>query len=82
MLKVGLRLPLSALHPRLLQYLGLAITQITSNAWRIFLGAKVLYGVLTNGECQLTVEELFHCYHPFEIVKSKGIYSFIEEAVA
>ena len=32
MLKVGLRFPLSALHRHLLQYLGLAITQISLNA--------------------------------------------------
>ena len=42
-LKAGLRFPLSALHRRLLQYLGLAVTQISPNAWRVFLGAKVLY---------------------------------------
>ena len=77
MFKVGLRLPLSALHCCLLQYLGLAVTQIAPNAWRIFLGAEVLYGIQTNGERQLTVEEFFHCYRPFEIVKSKGIYSFL-----
>ena len=77
MFKARLRLPLGALHHRLLQYLGLATTQITLNAWRIFLSAEVLYGVLTNRECQLTVEEFFHCYRPSEIVKSKGIYSFL-----
>ena len=32
MLKVGLRFPLSALHHCLLQYLGLAVTQISLNA--------------------------------------------------
>ena len=32
MLKVGLRFPLSGLHRRLLQYLGLAVTQISPNA--------------------------------------------------
>ena len=32
MLKAGLRFPLSALHYRLLQYLGLVITQISPNA--------------------------------------------------
>ena len=62
MFKARLRLPLSALYHRLLQYLGLAVTQITLNAWRIFLGVEVLYGVLTNGEHQLTMEKFFHCY--------------------
>ena len=77
MFKAGLRLPLSALHHRLLQYLGLIVTQIALNAWRIFLGAEVLYGVLTNGRRQLIVEEFFHCYRPSKTVKSRGIYSFL-----
>ena len=34
MLKLGLRFPLSSLHCQLLQYLGLAVTQISPNAWR------------------------------------------------
>ena len=77
MFKAGLRLPLSTLHRRLLQYLGIAVTQITPNSWRVFLGAKVLYRVLTNGERKLTVEEFFHCYRPTEIVQSRGMYSFL-----
>ena len=32
MLKAGLRFPLSALHHRLLQYLGLVVTQVSPNA--------------------------------------------------
>lgn len=47
MFKARFRLPLSALHHRLLQYLGLPITQISPNAWRIFISAKVLYRVLS-----------------------------------
>ena len=59
MLKAGLSFPLSALHRRLLQYLGLAVTQISSNAWRVFLGDEVLYGVMSDGACRMTVEEFF-----------------------
>ena len=44
MLKVGLRFLLSARHRHLFQYLGLVVTQISPNAWRVFLGAEVLYG--------------------------------------
>ena len=73
MFKAGLRFPLSALHRRLLQYLGLAITQVFSNAWRVFLGMEVLYGVLSNGAHRMTVEEFFHCYRPSEIVQSRGM---------
>ena len=68
MLKAGLRFPLSALHRRLLQYLGLAVTQISSNAWRVFLGVEVLYEAMSDRACRLTVEEFFHCYRPTKIV--------------
>uniref|UniRef100_A0A7N2LC38 Uncharacterized protein n=1 Tax=Quercus lobata TaxID=97700 RepID=A0A7N2LC38_QUELO len=51
MLKTRLRFPLSSLYRRLLQYLGLAITQISSNTWKVFLGVEVLYGVTTDGAC-------------------------------
>ena len=76
MLKAGLRFPLSSLHRQLLQYLGLAVTQISPNAWRVFLGVEVLYEAMSNEARRLTVKEFFHCYHPDEIAKSKGMYSF------
>ena len=77
MLKAGLRFLLSALHRRLLQYLGLVVTQISLDAWRVFLGAKVLYGAMFDGARRMTVEEFFHCYLPSEITQSKGMYSFM-----
>ena len=58
-LKAGLRFPLSALHRCLLQYLGLSITQISPNAWRIFLGVEVLYGVMSDRARRMMVEEFF-----------------------
>ena len=38
---------------------------------------EVLYGVLTNRERKLTVEEFFHYYCPSEIIQSRGIYCFL-----
>lgn len=76
-LKRGLRFPLSAFHHHLLQYLGLAVTQISLNAWKVFLGAEVLYGVMSNRARRITMKEFFHCYLPSEIVQSKGMYSFV-----
>lgn len=76
-LKAGLRFPLSSLHPELLQYLGLSISLISPNAWRVFIAMKVLYGAMSNGKRRLTVREFLHCYHPDEIDKSRGIYSFV-----
>ena len=62
MLKAGLRFLLSSLHRRLLQYPGVAVTQISLNAWKVFLGIKVLYGAMFGGAWRLTVEEFFNCY--------------------
>ena len=81
MLKAGLRFPLSALHCRLLQYLGLAVTQIALNACRVFLSVEVLYGAMSNGARRLTVEEFFHCYCPTKIIQSKGMCSFVPRSL-
>ena len=80
-LKVGLRFSLNALHCCLLQYLGLAVTQISPNTWKVFLGVEVLYRVMSNGAHGIMVEEFFHCYHPSEITQSKGMYSFVPRSL-
>ena len=76
-LKAGLRFPLSSLHHELLKYLGLSFSQISPNAWRVFIAMEVLYGTMSNGAKSLTVREFLHCYCPNEIDKSKGMYSFV-----
>ena len=77
MLKAGLRFLLSALHFRLLQYLGLAVTQIAPNTLKVFLSVEVLFGAIFGDARRLMVEEFFHCYCPTKIVQSKGMYSFV-----
>ena len=47
------------------------------NTWRVFLGAEVLYGVMTNAARRMMVEEFFHCYHPSEIIQLRGMYCFM-----
>ena len=42
MFAVGMRLPLTVLHHQLAIFLGLSISQIAQNAWRIFIGAEIL----------------------------------------
>ena len=42
MFATGLRLPLTALHHQLANFLGLFLSQIAPNAWRIFIRAKIL----------------------------------------
>ena len=44
MFAIGLRFPLTELHHQLANYLGLFVSQITPNAWRIFLGVEVIWG--------------------------------------
>ena len=41
---------------------------------------KVLYRAMSNGARRLMLEEFFHCYHPTEIVQSKGMYSFVPKS--
>ena len=77
MLKVGLRFLLSSLHRCLLQYLGVVVTQIAPNAWRVFHGVEVLYGAMSDGARWLTVEGFFNCYHLAKIAQSMGMYSFV-----
>ena len=66
MLKAGLRFPLSTLHRELLKYLGLSVTQISLNAWRVFIA--------------MTVREFLHCYRPDKIDRSRGMYSFASKS--
>ena len=49
MFVTGLRLLLTALHRQLANFLGLSVSQITPNAWRIFIGAEILWGSLSGG---------------------------------
>ena len=76
-LKAGLRFPLNSLYRELLKYLGLSVSQISPNAWRVFIAMEVLYGAMSNDARSLTVREFLHCYHPDKIDKSKGMYSFV-----
>ena len=76
-LKASLRFPLNSLHRELLKYLGLSVSQISPNAWRVFIAMEVLYGAKSNGARSLTVREFLHGYLPDEIDKSKGMYKFV-----
>ena len=76
MFTVGLRLPLTAFHRQLVDYLGLSVSQIAPNAWRTFIGAEILWGSLSGGNSQLMLDEFFYCYRPHHISSSKGTYHF------
>ena len=76
MFAAELRLPLTALHRQLLNYLGLSVNQIAPNVWRTFIGAEILWGSLSEGNRQLTLDEFFYCYRLHHISSSKGTYQF------
>ena len=76
MFAAGLRLPLTALHCQLVNYLGLSVSQIAPNAWRTFIGAEILWGSLNGRNRQLTLDKFFYCYKPHHISSSKGTYHF------
>ena len=42
MFEAGLRLSLTTLHLQLANFLGLSVSQIAPNAWRIFIGFEIL----------------------------------------
>ena len=46
---IGLRLPLNQLTRSLLQRLGIAIFQLAPNSSRTFMGAKELWGIMSEG---------------------------------
>ena len=76
MLAVGLRLPLMALHHQLADFMRLSVSQIAPTAWRIFIGAEILWGRLSGENHQLSLDRFFYCYRPQHIISSKGIYHF------
>ena len=51
MFTTGLRLSLTVLHRQLADFLDLSVSQITLNAWRIFIGVEVIWGQLSRGNC-------------------------------
>jgi len=62
MFTVGLRLPLTALHRQLANFLGLSLNQIAPNAWRNLIRDEILWGCLSGRNRQLTLDEFFWCY--------------------
>ena len=55
-LKAGLRFPLNRLKRELLQHLGLSLSQISPNAWRVFIAMEVLYGAIASTRPQTPTE--------------------------
>ena len=78
-LSAELRLPLTALHRQLVDFMGLFASQIAPNAWRTFIRAEVLWDCMSGGNHQLSPDEFFYCYKPHQFVSSKGTYFSLEK---
>lgn len=72
-----LSLPLSSLCRQLATYMGIFVSHIAPNAWRIFIVVKVLWCQLSGVHWSLTLKKFFYCYKPQEIPRSKGFYNFM-----
>ena len=59
-----------ALHRQLANFLGLSVSQVAPNNWKIFIGVEILWGRLSDGNYQLLLDEFFYCYKPQHIVSS------------
>ena len=75
-LATGLRLPLMALHRQLVDFMGLSVSQIPTNAWRSFIGVEVLWGCLSSRNRRLSLDKFFYYYKPHHIVSAKGTCHF------
>ena len=54
--KASLRFPLNSLKRELLWHLGLSVSQISPNAWRVFIAMEVLYGAMSDNARSLTIQ--------------------------
>ena len=59
MFAARLRLPLTALHHQLADFLGLSVSQIAPNAWRIFISAEILLGTSKWGKPSAYIGRVF-----------------------
>jgi hypothetical protein len=71
----GVRFPLQPLMRELLDRLNLSPGQLAPNAWRTVVASMVMWKVCSNGEDDLTLDELLFCYKPCQIAASPGFWT-------
>ena len=69
----GLRLPLNELTRKLLKRLRIAISQLAPNSWHAFIGAQILWGIMSKGREALSLDEFLYCYKLIHVPKAKGM---------
>lgn len=72
----GWRLPLNHLTRMLMQRLGIAISQLAPNSRCTFMGALVLWGIMSEGQETLSLNEFLYCHKPVRVPKVKRMYYF------
>ena len=72
----GLRLPLNELTRKLLKRLRTGISQLAPNSWRAFIGAKIVWGIMSEGQETLSLDEFLYFYKPIRVPKAEGMYYF------
>ena len=71
----GVRFPLQPLMRELLDRLNLSPGQLALIAWRTVVASMVMWKVCSNGEDDLTLDELLFCYKPCQIASSPGFWT-------
>ena len=74
--QAGVRFPLQPFVRDLLDFLSLALGQVTPNSWRTVISCMVMWRVNSNGRKDLTVDEFLFCYEPCQIAASLSFWTF------